>query len=186
MMQLVDLWRMVFFNKQPWGKIMHTSNGLLDAAALELGGVSDYRIAKLIGCGASRISNYRTGRATMNDEMAARVAELAGFSAEYGIACVGIERAPNDYVKRIYRRIAKHANATSAACLLPLTTLAVWMADVVPIVCILCEVTIIRLMAAFSDMAHSMSNQPRVMLLCNEYKVRSVPFAILPGLHCEQ
>lgn len=78
---------------------------LLDAANAAHG-TNDYRLAKLLEVRASAIANYRAGRAKPNDEIAQRLAELAGMDAGYVLASIHAERAADESTATLWRQIA--------------------------------------------------------------------------------
>lgn len=75
---------------------MHTTTDLLDALAEKLGGVSDYRLAKILNTSTSNITAYRKGRSRLSVEFAFRVAQHLDWDAAYVVACVEAERAEQD------------------------------------------------------------------------------------------
>jgi hypothetical protein len=76
---------------------MHTTNQILDALAAKLGGVSDYRLAKVLNAsGTATIGNWRHGRSSLSQDYALKVADLLGWHPEYVVACVERERAEKD------------------------------------------------------------------------------------------
>ncbi len=66
---------------------------LLDLAKERQGGVTDYRIAKLLGISTQNMSNYRCARSTPSNPVAMRLGELAGVDPAEAVAFVNIERA---------------------------------------------------------------------------------------------
>ena len=58
-----------------------------------LGITSDYALAKKLGLSQTGISNYRTGRSRMDDDVALRVAEILGIDPIVVIAHANAERA---------------------------------------------------------------------------------------------
>lgn len=63
----------------------------LDAAKSRLGIESDYALAKVMKMRASTISNYRSGRSQMDDDIAARVAQILGMHP--GLVMLDMHRA---------------------------------------------------------------------------------------------
>jgi transcriptional regulator with XRE-family HTH domain len=64
---------------------------------------SDYRIAKEIGAAQPVVSSWRTGRHTMSDEYAEKVAEILGFDPDWLLLHIHAERN----LKRPYGRHLK-------------------------------------------------------------------------------
>jgi transcriptional regulator with XRE-family HTH domain len=81
---------------------MDATNRYLDRLAAHLGGVSDYRIAKVLEVGHSRISNYRTGRSTLDNAIAWKMAELLGIDAREIIAALEAVRAKDQGGKPVW------------------------------------------------------------------------------------
>ncbi|MDN3544647.1 helix-turn-helix domain-containing protein [Kinneretia asaccharophila] len=83
---------------------------LLDIARAHQGGVSDYRIAKLIGINPNAISNYRTGRSVPAEPIAMRLAEVAGVDPAEAIFALNAERASDEGMREFWlsqlRRVA--------------------------------------------------------------------------------
>ncbi len=73
---------------------MSVSVELLDAFKSAMGGISDYRAAKLIGVTQPTMSNYRTGKILLSPEKICLLCELAGFDAV-------------DWLMRHYHAVAK-------------------------------------------------------------------------------
>lgn len=67
---------------------------------------SDYAVSKLLGVGVSRISNYRNGRANMDDGIAPRVAELLGDSPLAILAELHASRADTAFARDAFRELA--------------------------------------------------------------------------------
>lgn len=82
----------------------------IDEAKKTHGIESDYRIAKVLNIRASAVSNYRNrAGATLDDEIAVRVAELIGIDPVRVIADQHAERARTDRMRTIWRQIAAAA-----------------------------------------------------------------------------
>jgi len=86
---------------------------LLDIARQRHGGVSDYRIAKLLGVSTQNISNYRTGRNTPVNPVAKRLGELAGVDPLEAVAAVNLERASSPEEREIWETMLARLAATS-------------------------------------------------------------------------
>ena len=94
---------------------MQTTIEFLDELKAKYGLKSDYAIAKMLGCGNSRISNYRSKRSTLGDDEAIEIAEKLGISPAYVLACVHFERANSDPQKAVWRNIMEKFGGIAAA-----------------------------------------------------------------------
>lgn len=94
---------------------METTLELYRRAKIAAGVQSDYAMAKVLGVKANTCSNYVTGKARFDDEVAAKVADLLGIEAGYVIACANAERAKTDKGRAIWARIAALLIAISPA-----------------------------------------------------------------------
>jgi transcriptional regulator with XRE-family HTH domain len=65
----------------------------LDAAKVRLGITSDYALAKKLGISQPAISNYRSGRSRIDDDVALTIAEILGLNPLQVIAAANAERA---------------------------------------------------------------------------------------------
>lgn len=97
---------------------MQTTNDFLDMLKSRLGLASDYALSKFLGCGQSRISNYRNGRSHLGDEEALLMAELLEIDPAYILATVHAERAKGEVQKRVWADIIKKIGGVAAALLL--------------------------------------------------------------------
>ncbi len=76
---------------------MHTTNQLLDALSAKYGGVSDYRLAKLLNTSTpATVNNWRKGRSGISPQYAVKLADLLGWEPAYVLACVERERTEKD------------------------------------------------------------------------------------------
>jgi transcriptional regulator with XRE-family HTH domain len=75
---------------------MHTTVELLDAVKSRLGLSSDYAAAKALGVTRQRVSAWRNGRQTFEDEVCLRVAEILEVDPFPVMASVRIERIEED------------------------------------------------------------------------------------------
>lgn len=80
----------------------NASNRYLDRLAASMGGVTDYRLAKVLDVGHSRISNYRNGRSTLDTAICWKIAELLGIDARQIIAEVEADRAKDEAGRRVW------------------------------------------------------------------------------------
>ena len=71
----------------------------LSACKKALGIESDYALAKALGVSQTGISNYRTGRSRMDDDVALKVAEILHLHPMQVIAAANAERAKTDEQK---------------------------------------------------------------------------------------
>lgn len=88
------------------------TNQLLDEVKRRHSLESDYALAKLLGWPTSRISIYRAGRRTLDEETALELAELAGLEAGLVLAWMAAERAERadrPEVARAWQRLARRA-----------------------------------------------------------------------------
>lgn len=72
---------------------MSVSIELLDKLKACLGGISDYRAAKLLGVNQATVSAYRVGRVQMSSEIASKACKLAEISALPWILRLQLEKA---------------------------------------------------------------------------------------------
>lgn len=79
----------------------------LDAAKSRLGIESDYALAKVMKMRASTISNYRSGRSQMDDDIAARVAQILGMHPGLVMLDMHRERAKTPAEQSIWQEIYK-------------------------------------------------------------------------------
>lgn len=92
---------------------------LLDAAKAAQGLRSDYALAARMGISRSGVSGYRNGRSRPDDEMAARLADLAGLDPDATVAAMHAERAANEPERARWQRIAERLQrAGVAACVI--------------------------------------------------------------------
>lgn len=85
---------------------------LLDLAKERQGGVTDYRIAKMLGLTPTRISNYRVGRSTPLNPVVMRLAELAGVDQLEAVASINFERAPSPEDREIWAAMLQRLEQT--------------------------------------------------------------------------
>lgn len=85
----------------------NTSTDLLDDVREAKGITSDYKLAKLLGVLPQTVSNYRNGRAQMNDEIALRAATMLGRAPGPLLAQLAAERAKNPEVAKVWKESAK-------------------------------------------------------------------------------
>jgi transcriptional regulator with XRE-family HTH domain len=108
---------------------MSMTNDLLDAAKKNKGFKSDYALAKAVGLGTGRISQYRSGRFRVGEELAVELAELAGLDPLGVLADLQAENAKSEEVRKIWKRAGELARQVStAACVI----LAIAIAGAMP------------------------------------------------------
>jgi len=93
---------------------MNTTNKLLNDLMKRYGLRSDYAISKFLNCSHSRISHYRNGRATMDDLMAYRIADLLGRDPAELVAKINLDRAKRPEEKAAWRKILKQMGDAAA------------------------------------------------------------------------
>lgn len=99
---------------------LETSLELLERMRVALGGVSYYRIAKVLQVRGSAVARWKAGKGGMARELAPRIAELLAESPEYILACLEHDREPSADVRRIWKRIAEAFRSKAAAIALTL------------------------------------------------------------------
>lgn len=97
---------------------MSFTQKLLDRAKKAQGIESDYRLAQVAGVAKTAVTNYRSGRNAPDDEVAARLAELAGMNPESVIAELHAERAKTPEMRALWLRMASHVRHAVAAVML--------------------------------------------------------------------
>ena len=97
---------------------MTTTIDYLDALKTKLGAASDYELAKKLGWGQSRISNYRTGRSFFDDDTCLNVASLLDLPPIEVLLNVHAERSTNPLVKASFSTFLKQLATTAAMCLI--------------------------------------------------------------------
>lgn len=85
---------------------MKTSIDILDAIAAKHGGCSDYRISKLTGIGAGKISAVRNGRCSLSRAHCKRAALALGVEAGALIAITQAEREDDPEIRESLLRVA--------------------------------------------------------------------------------
>jgi hypothetical protein len=89
--------------------------GLLDALARALGSntkpVSDYRMAKELGCCRQYISSIRHGTENLGPDTAMRLAQLGGMNPVYVLCVIAAERAKRPEAREAWMRAAKKVGA---------------------------------------------------------------------------
>lgn len=96
---------------------MLTAAELAQAARDGAGLSSFYKLARLVGVTDGTVANWRHGRATPDDAMAVRLADLAGLDSAYVVAAMHAQRCTDDALRPILQRIAERTRAAAAAVL---------------------------------------------------------------------
>ncbi len=90
----------------------------LDALKARLNLPSDYAAAKRLGVSQQRISNYRSGRQQMDDDLIPKVAELLEVDPAIVAFDIYAARATSGFARELFGRlaeIARDANSTGPA-----------------------------------------------------------------------
>ena len=90
---------------------MKTQQKYLDQVAELTETGSDYAIAKKLGISTQRVSNYRRGRHTFDDEMCTRVALALGINPFKVIAEINAEKAKTAEKRKFWKDAASRAAA---------------------------------------------------------------------------
>jgi transcriptional regulator with XRE-family HTH domain len=102
---------------------MKNTRDFLQEAKRKNGLESDYALAKLLGISRQRISHYTTGKETLSDEVARRVAAALDYPPAYVMACVHAERAKEKELRKIWEQAAKVLGGMAAAVVLAVALL---------------------------------------------------------------
>jgi predicted transcriptional regulator len=93
---------------------MQTTKQLLDRAKKAQGIESDYKLSQVLGVVQSAVTNWRSGRSSPDDVIAAKLAEMAGQDPLSVIAELHAARAKTPDAKQLWMRMAtqlRHAVA---------------------------------------------------------------------------
>ena len=90
---------------------MNTTCDWLDAVKAKLQIKSDYALAKAWGLRTTRLSNYRSRRSFLDEEMVFKIADALDVDAAIILASVEAERAKRPQVKAAWERIARAISA---------------------------------------------------------------------------
>ncbi|MDN3921497.1 hypothetical protein [Roseateles violae] len=88
---------------------------LLDLAKEHQGGVTDYRISKLLGLKPQHVSGYRCNRNTPSNPVAMRLGELAGVDPVEAMAWVNLERASTDEERKAWELVLQRCARPAAS-----------------------------------------------------------------------
>ncbi|WP_330109946.1 hypothetical protein [Methylophaga thalassica] len=75
---------------------------------------TDYKVAKLLGCGQNKITQYRAGQ-TMDNETARQIAEILDIPVWQIIADMESERQKDPSKKKAWKMLAKLSKQAGAA-----------------------------------------------------------------------
>lgn len=92
---------------------MQTTKELIACAKLAQGVSSDYGLAKLLEVTPQAIQNWNNGRSQPDDEVGARLAELAGQNPGAVVAELHAQRAKTMESKALWMRMAKQLRETA-------------------------------------------------------------------------
>ena len=85
----------------------NATNALLDDIKDTKGIESDYKLAKVLEVRQQTITNYRSGRSQMSDEIAFRAARMLGRAPGPVMAQIAGERAKDAQVSKAWAEMAK-------------------------------------------------------------------------------
>jgi transcriptional regulator with XRE-family HTH domain len=97
---------------------MNTTRELLAAVKRRHHLTSDYQLAKFLEISAQRISKYMSGKVTLGDEAAMKVADALGIERGRALAIVAAERTQSDQAKKEWLKLAGTAAAVAVVALL--------------------------------------------------------------------
>jgi transcriptional regulator with XRE-family HTH domain len=67
---------------------------------------TDYKVAKMLGCGQNKITQYKNGQ-SMDNETARQIAEILGIPVWQVIADMEVMRAKTEPTKKAWKMLAK-------------------------------------------------------------------------------
>ena len=85
----------------------NATNGLLDEIREVKGLTSDYAVAKLLGVRTQTVTNYRSGRTQMSEEIALRAARALGRHPASLFAQIAAERTKSAEAARAWKDAAR-------------------------------------------------------------------------------
>lgn len=86
---------------------------LLDLAKERQGGVTDYRISKLLGVSTQHVTHYRRNGVRPSNPIAMRLGELAGVDPVEAVIAVNLERASTDAELEVWRSLHERLKSTA-------------------------------------------------------------------------
>ncbi|WP_454902740.1 DUF3693 domain-containing protein [Variovorax gossypii] len=99
---------------------MQTTKQLLDRAKKAQGIESDYRLSKELGVVPTAVTNWRSGRSSPDDVIAAKLAEMAQQDPLSVIAELHAARAKTPDAKQLWLRMANQLRHAVAAVMMAL------------------------------------------------------------------
>jgi predicted transcriptional regulator len=109
---------------------MKTSADWLDAVKVRLDLPSDYAAAKVLKVTRQTVSGYRVGRATLDDEVCLRVAEILDVNPFEVIASVRIERIKDDERRSLWTNALEKFSEGFMALVLRANACGAWVPQV--------------------------------------------------------
>jgi len=103
---------------------MKTPADFLDELQVHFGVASDYKLSKKTGWSHTRISNYRTGYSTFDDEATRSIADWLEYQESYVATCMMAVRAKDPRIRKMWEKAAKALAGSAAALLVGCTILA--------------------------------------------------------------
>lgn len=97
---------------------MQTTKQLLDRAKKARGLTSDYQLSKALGVVNSAVTNWRSGRSSPDDVIAAHLAEMAGQDPCSVVAELHAARAKSPEARALWMRMAEQVRHAVAAVML--------------------------------------------------------------------
>lgn len=83
-----------------------TAQQLLELLRAKLGGVTDYRLAKVMGMYPQSISAILTKGGTLSDENAVKLAEELELPPSYVLICMHLQRAKDESTRAVWQDVA--------------------------------------------------------------------------------
>jgi len=80
---------------------MTNTKELLTLLKARHGGVSDYRISKILGVTHQAVSKWNCGKSTFNDEIAVKVAYMLDLDPDYILISIYAERCTRDDISQV-------------------------------------------------------------------------------------
>lgn len=97
---------------------LETSVELLERVRAKQGGVSWYRLQRMIPASETTVANWKKGRSTIDRKFVARIAELLDESPEYVLLCLEHERETSAELRKIWKRLASLITSRAASIVL--------------------------------------------------------------------
>ena len=86
---------------------MTNTKELLTLLKAHYGGVSDYRLAKILEVSPQAVSKWKMGNHAFRDDMAIKVAETMGLDVDYVLLSIYAERVKGDAASHAFARAAE-------------------------------------------------------------------------------